>query len=100
LKKVSSGAASTTYLYDQLGKVSASTNEISEFAAVPVFGYDYYLNGALKSELYPSGRAVNYEVDDAGRTNKVSGAAATPYVNATGAPADMFTADGRLKQMH
>jgi YD repeat-containing protein len=71
LKKVSSSAASTTYLYNQLGKVSASTNTISGFSGVPVFGYEYYLNGALKRELYPSGRAVEIQITiDKGEVKK------------------------------
>ena len=92
LKKVSSSVGSTTYVYNELGKVSSS-NTYNGFSGGSAFSYTYYLNGALKSELYPSGRLVNYDVDDAGRTNKVY-TATTAYADEVS-----FAADGRLKQI-
>jgi RHS repeat-associated protein len=97
LKSVSSSVASATYLYNQFGEVTTSTHTVNGFSGSPTFVYNYYLNGALQSELYPSGRLVNYSVDDAGRTNRVY-TASTNYADATGS-SPAFTADGRLTQM-
>ena len=52
---------------------------------------------SLKSMQYPSLRLVNFDVDNAGRTNKVS-TATTTYANLT-APGS-FTPDGRAAQMN
>jgi RHS repeat-associated protein len=73
------GAASTTGSYrgnyDELGRARYS----SQVAALPdaagqpapqtpyVFGYEYNLDGSLKSETYPSGRVVESEYDAVGR---------------------------------
>jgi YD repeat-containing protein len=45
------------------------------------FGYVYNAAGALTSETYPSGRVVNFALDDGGRLSQVS-SGATNYANA------------------
>jgi RHS repeat-associated protein len=98
LRSVSSSVGSAIYTYNQWGKVAASTHSIAGLTGAATFTYDYYVSGALKNERYPSGRLVNYDVDDAGRTNKVYVAGKT-YADATGSAADVFTPDGRMKRM-
>jgi RHS repeat-associated protein len=99
LKSVSSSIGSTIYSYDLLGKVSGSSQTIAGYSGNLVFGYDWYLNDVLKSIQYPSGRLVNYGVDDAGRTNKVYTATKTYADLTTPAVTYPFTADGRIAQM-
>ena len=97
LESVSSSAATTTYFYNTHGEVSTSTHTINGLTGTPTFNYQYYLNGALKSEQYPSGRLVNYDIDNAGRTNRVY-TGALNYANMTGVTTP-FTADGRIAQV-
>jgi len=100
LKSVSSSAASTMYSsYNALGQVTTSMHSVSGYAGnSAVFSYDYWLNGSLKTLTYPSGRTVNYSVDDAGRSNKVDATART-YVDTTTAGITYpFTPDGRIAQ--
>ena len=103
LKSVSSSIGSASYGYNQLGRVASSVQTISGFSSSPTFSYDYYLNGALKSELYPSGRLVNYDVDDAGRTNKTYTSsriyADLPVLTVDNVVMKPFTADGRIAHM-
>jgi len=47
----------------------ASTQRVSGSSAM-AFLYDWDLNSDLTMITYPSGRVVNYGVDNAGRTNK------------------------------
>jgi RHS repeat-associated protein len=99
LKSVTSSAASTQYVYNELGTVAASANTIDGYPGYHIFGYDYYLSGNLKRMQYPSGKLVNYDVDDAGRTNKAY-TASTTYADMTVSGAtNPFTADGRIVQM-
>ena len=60
------------------------------------FGYDWYLSGGLKNMTYPSGKKVEYAMDDAGRNTKVSTTGKT-YWGTTGV-SQPFMADGRVKQ--
>jgi RHS repeat-associated protein len=98
LKSVSSSEASTSYIsYNQLGLLTCARNTISGFAGFPTFNYDWYLNGAIKSIYYPSGRLVSYDVDDAGRVSKASASGKT-YMDTAGIT-HPYTPDGRIAQM-
>jgi RHS repeat-associated protein len=98
LKSVISSVASTTYnSYSQLGNVMTSTNTINGYSGNLTFNYDWYLNGGLKRIQYPSGRQASYDVDDAGRSNKVYATGKT-YADMTGITYP-FTPDGRITQM-
>ena len=101
LKSVTAAnVATTTYNdYDELGRVTSSSHAITG-GGTKSFTYEWYLNGALKKEIYPSGKAVNYAVDDAGRTEEVY-AGATSYANLTAAAvgADAYAPDGRIAKM-
>ena len=101
LQSVISSAATTTYTnYDDLGRVRGSTHGISGYATAQSFHYDYWLNDGVKSIQYPSGRVVNYDVDDAGRINKVRDAQTT-FADLTNiaSPFSAYTADGRISAM-
>ncbi len=101
LKSVSSSAGVTQYeRYNVLGQVISSSQTISGFAGRSDFSYSYWLSGSLKSVTYPSGRVVNYDIDDAGRTNKAY-IAGKPYADLTESAGITypFTADGRIAQM-
>jgi RHS repeat-associated protein len=97
LQSTSSTVASTVYSYNWHGKVAASAHGISGHPDNLMFGYDWYLNGGLKRIDYPSGRQVNYDVDDAGRTNKGYGGG-TNYADMKLA-SNPYTSDGRLAEM-
>jgi RHS repeat-associated protein len=99
LKAVESSVASTFYVYNFLGKVAASGHTVYGLMDAKFFSYEWYLNGGLKSEVYPSGRQVNYDVDDAGRTNKVY-AGTVNYADMTAAGISYpFYPDGRIAEM-
>jgi RHS repeat-associated protein len=99
LESISSSVASVSYVYNSLGSVAASTHTVNGLASTQFFSYDWYLNGKLKNKVYPSGRQVNYNVDDAGRTNKVY-AGTVNYADMTAVGInDAFYADGRIRQL-
>ncbi len=52
----------------------------------------------MKSQTYPSGRTVNYNLDDAGRVDRVW-AGTTAYADMTGVTGGAYHPDGRLRQM-
>ena len=54
-----------------MGRITASTQSTGG-AAYP-FSYTYWLNGALASVTYPSGRQMAYTLDTAGRVSSVTG---------------------------
>lgn len=96
LQSVSSSTGSVAYgSYDGLGRVLTHSEQIAGGGTYN-FVYSYWRNDALKTMQYPSGRLLNFDVDNAGRTNKVS-AVTTTYANLT-APGS-FTPDGRIAQM-
>ena len=99
LKSVSSSVSATTYGYNTLGQVISSSQTIDGYGTKS-FSYDWYLNGALKQQAYPSGKVVNYSVDNAGRTDKVS-YGVLDYANLTSAAVgtNAYTADGRIAKM-
>ncbi len=99
LRQVLSGIAKTEFAYNELGNVVQSTQTITDHPEGPqIFEYDWFLNGQLKRIQYPSGREVNYQVDNAGRTNMVS-SANTTYANLTTAGNYSFTPDGKIAEM-
>jgi RHS repeat-associated protein len=96
LQSMSSTAATVNYgNYDILGRMGLNTQTTNGNAYT--FQYTYRLNDSISSMQYPSGKTINYSVDDGGRINKVStsGKAYTD-LSASNAP---FTADGRIAQM-
>ncbi len=62
------------------------------------FAATYYLNGAAKTQTYPSGRTVSYGVDDAGRVTTVAAGTRT-YADMTATVGHAYAPDGRLQQM-
>ena len=96
LKSVSTGAATTSYTYDSLGRPKTSSHTIAGRAGTMTFQYEWYLSGALKKETYPSGKVVNYEVDDAGRTSRAySGSTNYADLRSAAVGSNAYTADGR-----
>jgi YD repeat-containing protein len=92
--------ASTEFSYSPLGHVTSSTQTIGN--QVFTFNYEWYANGSLKSETYPSGKKVEYGIDDAGRTNRMTAdGGTTTYADMTASAGvvDPFTADGRIAHM-
>jgi YD repeat-containing protein len=83
---VASGTSSTSYTYNALGQVTAST-QTTDSNAYP-FSYGYDLRGDLKSVTYPSGRAVSYGLNGRGLPtsagNYASGGAYAPQGGITG----------------
>ena len=97
LKSVASPEGTTTYdSYDALGRIASHTQSIPG-AGSYLFRYTYWLNDALMSQQYPSGRVVAYDTDSAGRTTRVSLGVKT-YADMTGL-ADAYSPDGRLLKM-
>jgi len=76
----------------------ASTHTINGISGPLTFNYTWWLYGGLQSEHYPSGRVVNYAIDDAGRMNKVYTSGKT-YADLTAFGNDSFTSDGRIRVM-
>jgi RHS repeat-associated protein len=99
LESIYSDVASTTFEYGQLGNVTSSTHTISGYSGNLVFNYDWYLNDRLKSIQYPSGRLVQYNVDDAGRANTVYVPNIKTYADLTASGNNSFTPDGRIAEM-
>ena len=99
LKSIFSDAAKAIYnSYDTLGRVTSMSQTIAGHPDTFTFTNAYYLNDALRSQTYPSGRMVTYDVDDAGRVDRVSDGI-TAYADMPMAAADAYHADGRLRQM-
>jgi RHS repeat-associated protein len=96
LQSMSSSAAIVSYgRYDVLGRIESNTQTTNGNAFT--FQYSYRLNDSLSGMQFPSGKTLNYSVDDAGRTNKISTGLKT-YADLTGLSSP-FTADGRIAQM-
>ena len=98
LQSMKSSAATSSYVYDALGRVTSQSQTIAGHPDTFTFTNMYFLNDALKSQTYPSGKMVNYTVDTAGRVTEVS-TDATTYADMTGGSKPAYTADGRLFQM-
>ena len=63
-------AGSAAYSYDALGRMTTELRTIT--GVIKSVSYDYNLDGSLKVIHYPSGAAVTYAVDAAGRTVSVN----------------------------
>ena len=94
----SSAASNQNASFDALGRVTSSSHTIAGDSATRSFVYTYWLNNSVKTVTNPSGRVLNYDVDDAGRTVKVS-AGGTTYADLTTASSTAYTADGRIAQV-
>ena len=84
---------------DSLGRVIGST----QFIAGPgggfySFNYTYWLNDSMKTMQYPSGKLMNYDVDNAGRAVKVYSEAKI-FADLTTASTAPYRADGRLAKL-
>ncbi|HET9217610.1 MAG TPA: RHS repeat-associated core domain-containing protein, partial [Terriglobia bacterium] len=96
LKSVTSETSSMSYnTCDDLGRVLSHTQFIVGGGFFD-FAYTYWLNGALKTMKYPSGRMVNFDVDDAARGARVY-TDEKVYADLT-ASTTPYTADGRIAQ--
>ncbi len=101
LKSISSNVASMAYdSYDEFGNVLSSSQTINGYGKF-TFGYHWYVNGGLKDITYPSGRTVNYDVENMGRNSKVYSSART-YTDMTviaDFPFSTYAPDGRIARM-
>ncbi len=96
LQSMTSSSATVNYgSYDVLGRMGSNTQTTNGNAYT--FQYTYRLNDSISSMQYPSGKTVNYAVDDAGRVNQIHSRNKT-YADLTASSAP-FTADGRIAQM-
>ncbi len=92
LYSVVSGADSTVYTHDAVGRAVTSTQTTAN-TAYQLFKYVYSLSDQLQQLTYPSGRSVSYGFDSADRVTTVAGALngqSTPYT----ASAIAYTAAG------
>jgi RHS repeat-associated protein len=97
LQSVVSEAGSTSYnSCDALGRLLNQTQLIVGGGSFD-FSYTYWLSGALKTMQYPSGRVVNFDVDDAARATKVY-TQDRVYADLTSATAP-YTADGHVAKL-
>ncbi|MFN0103373.1 MAG: RHS repeat domain-containing protein [Bryobacteraceae bacterium] len=92
LGSVSYGDTTVSYSgYDSLGRV---TSHAQTTAAISYpFAYEYYWNDELQTITYPSGRAVSYTLDNAGRAVGAS-AGTTSYIGAA-----TYAPHGGLRQI-
>jgi RHS repeat-associated protein len=103
LESVSSWQATNVFAdYDDFGRPQTNTQRIqtpegqwTEFT----LHYAYRIDGSVSTLTYPSGKAVFYEADHAGRTIRAHNGV-TVYADMTAGGIDRpFTADGRVRQM-
>jgi RHS repeat-associated protein len=81
LTSVTNGDTTVTYsAYDSLGRVL--THKQTTAGIDYPFAYTYFRNDEPKSITYPSGRTVNYTLDDNGRPSAAT-ATARQYITAT-----------------
>jgi YD repeat-containing protein len=95
-----SAAGRTTHgSCDSLGRVTAQIQNIGGAGGSSyAFGYTYWLNDGLKTMQYPSGKLLNFDVDNAGRVSKVYSATKT-FADLTTASTPPYRADGRLEKL-
>jgi RHS repeat-associated protein len=101
LQSVATSDSTSAFTYNALGKVATSKQTMHTNAGDVDFPFSYAwnLSGSLSNEVYPSGRRVNYNVDVAGRTNKVYDSTKT-YADMTSLdPTLAFAPDGRITSM-
>jgi len=80
LTTVTSGSQAYTRGYDCRGRVQSSTQ-----SGYPAMSYTYFLNSALHTFTFPSGRQQTITYDNEGRANGVTGmqqGASTTYISA------------------
>jgi hypothetical protein len=70
---MSDGSGSVSYQFNQLSRLNSETRQFSGLAGSYTLTYDYNLTGSLKSITDPTGAAINYAIDPAGRTSAVTG---------------------------
>ena len=105
LESIFSDAAKAIYnSYDALGRVKSMSQTIAGHPDTFTFANTYYLNDALDTQTYPSGRSVEYTLDDAGRVKTVSDGTttsddATTYADMSVTAGHAYAPDGRLRQM-
>ncbi len=105
LKSIVSDAAEAIYKsYDALGRVTSMSQTIAGHPDTFSFAATYYLNDALESQTYPSGRRVDYNLDDASRVEDVSDKTTTSddtttYADMSATAGHAYAPDGRLQQM-
>ena len=81
LSSVSYGVNTTSYTHDNLGRVSAST-QTTGAQSYTFSNYSYTLTDQLTSITYPSGRVINYTVNNADQVTAVQAqGAASPYAS-------------------
>ena len=99
LKSIATASAMALYSsYDTLGRVTSMSQTIAGRPDTFTFTNAYYLNDTLKSQTYPSGRVVRYDVDDAGRVTTVSDGTTT-YADMPANAGHAYAPDGRLQRM-
>jgi RHS repeat-associated protein len=91
LSSLTDQAGSGSYNYDNMGHISSEQRTIAGVSKT--LSYDYNLDGSVKAVHYPSGAAVTYTPDSAGRIlSAVDTANATNYVtSATYGPDSALT---------
>jgi RHS repeat-associated protein len=105
IRIVSSAAASTIYdSYDRLGRPLSIHQTITGVPSPLLFSYTYWVNDGIKTALYPSGKQVHVDLDNAGRPNKIwaqmPSSLNRTYADLTPlAVTDPYTADGRVARM-
>jgi len=96
LTSLTDQAGTATYTYDILGRLVTETRTLTganSAAIAKTVSYDYNLDGSLKTLHYPSGGAVTYTPDSAGRMVSAidSGSGINYVTNATYGPDSALT---------
>jgi RHS repeat-associated protein len=87
LTSISSSVSNYSYdEYDALGRVKSGTQTTDGQSYT--MSYQYNLAGEMISQVYPSGRTVNTEIDNAGRIAGIKSGADSTFYFAGGAAAD------------
>jgi RHS repeat-associated protein len=90
LTHVADQAGTADYIYDVLGRLASETRVISGISKS--ISYDYNLDGSVKTLHYPSGAAITYTPDSAGRIlQAVDSANGINYATAA-----TYQADGQM----
>jgi RHS repeat-associated protein len=90
LTSLTDQAGSASYAYDNLGRMTSETRVINGVSKS--MSYDYNLDGSIKTIHYPSGAAVTYTPDSAGRVlSAVDAGNNINYITGAG-----YQADGQL----
>ena len=69
LSGVTDSSGSTSYTWDQNGRLAQETRILSGVSYTTAYGYDAF--GRLNRTAYPSGRTVNYSFDALGRISQI-----------------------------